>query len=358
MRILSKDLRKGFIEIVVENDDDLWILYNVIHPGDIVTAKTVREVKAGENSSSSRIPMILSIKVSSLEFQPFTDRLRIRGVVVEGPEKYGVQGKHHTLSIGVGSKLVVWKENWLKHQLEMLEKSSIAKSRILVVVLDYDEACIAVVSDQGVKVLYEVSSKLPGKLDPEGFTVQLNSYLKEVSTHVYESIAKYGVDILIIASPGDLSKMLEDLVKNYIDRIYRDQVSIGGCSGLNELLRRDVFRKAVRELSIIDAEKVLEEFKKLLITDHSLIAYGLDEVEYAVKNNAVKSIVISSDLVRSVEDDLRSRVNELLEEAYRRRAEIIIVPHDTDVGREVKGFGGILALLRYSLPKPSEESIG
>ena len=46
--------------------------------------------------------MILTVRVEAVEFQAFTTRLRIRGIVIEGPEKYGVVGKNHTHSIEPG----------------------------------------------------------------------------------------------------------------------------------------------------------------------------------------------------------------------------------------------------------------
>jgi len=63
MKILGEDLKHGVIQVQVETLDDLWILYNVLREGDIVYAKTTREVKVGDGSEGSRIPMILGVKV-------------------------------------------------------------------------------------------------------------------------------------------------------------------------------------------------------------------------------------------------------------------------------------------------------
>ncbi len=356
MRILDQDLKKGYIEVMLENDDDLWVLYNVIEPGDIVTAKTTREVKFGEGGSSRRIPMVLSIKVKKLEFQPFTDRLRIRGVVVEGPEEYGIKGKYHTLNITPGSRLVIWKNKWFKHQLDRLTKTSSVRSPVLIVVLDYDEACIALLGEQGVKVLDELSSNLPGKDDPKGFTTYLNRYLEETVKRISEEAERYDAKVIVVASPGDLAKHVVKLIREKklgFNKIYQDSVSIGGCNGLNEILRRDSVKKAVEEISIIKAQEIVEEFKQLLVKEPLLTAYGVNDIEYAIKNNAVEKMVVSSGLIRSYDEDMRRKINELLEEAYRRKARIIIVPSNSDVGREVEGFGGIIAILRYPLPRPN-----
>ncbi len=354
MKIIEKDLRKGYIKIVPENEDDLWILYNTIAFGDIVTANTTRDIKFGDTGKSSRIPMTLSIKVTSIEFQPFTDRLRIRGIVVDGPEKFGVKGKYHTLNIEPGRQLVIWKERWSDFQLKKLEESSIYNEKIVITVFDYDEACIVLLTYQGTRVLKEFSSNLPGKNEPNKYSVLLKKYLENIVNDLRKFVEEYNARIVIIASPGDLCKRVAESIRGLRKDliILTDSVSIGGCSGLNEVLRRDSVKNALKKLSIIRGGIVLEEFKKYLVKEPDMIAYGLDDVEYAVKQNAVDKLVVLSDFLRTYDEEIHRRINELLEEAYRRRAEIIIIPTDTELGIELKGLGGIIALLRYPLPRP------
>jgi len=349
LKIINKDLKKGFIELVVENEDDLWIIHTILERGDVVLAKTSREIKLGEKST--RVSMDIALRVEKIEYESFTDRVRIHGIVVEAPEEYGVKGKHHTIAISPGSKLTIWKSRWLEHQLDRLNRSSLVERKIVATILDYDEACISLITEQGVKVIYEIHSHIPGKRDPEGFTTFLNKYLEEVALKTIELTRQHGVKIVIVASPGDLASRIVDLIKNSVDKLIRDYVSTGGCIGLNELMRRDTVKKALFELSIVNAYEILDEFKQYLVKEPCLIAYGIDDVEYAVKNNAVKKLVVSTDLLRNSDDSLRTRVNEILEEAYRRRAEITIVPRDTDVNKEINGFGGIIAILRYPLKR-------
>ncbi len=303
--------------------------------------------------------MKLAIRVEYLEFQPFTERLRIRGVVVEGPEEYGVKGKYHTLNVEPGDKIVIWKEKWPMYQVDRLERASGVRENIIVATLDYDDACIALLSEQGIKVLEEISSRLPGKDDPSGFTKALNRYFEEVVRAIIENVEKYGVKAVVIASPGDLSKRIVDTLGDRLRNtiVVRDTVSMGGRSGLNEVLRRDSVKQVVKELSIVRGRAVLEEFKRLLVKDPLMIAYGIDDVEHAVNCNAVSKLLVSSDYLRTYDEEIRRRVNDLIEEAYRRRADVMIVPSDTDLGREINGLGGIIAILRFPLQRPSDVSI-
>lgn len=353
MRILEKDLKKGYIKVVAEDQDDLWALYNIIKPGDRVTAATTRDVKHEEGGSSRRIPMILTIEVKALEFQPFTERLRIRGIVVEGPERFGVKGHHHTLNIEPGKPLIIWKDEWSKNELEIMNRFTSRKQRILLVAFDYDEASVALLTEQGVRLLEDFASNIPGKREPALFQKGLENYLSSLSEKIAGYIDRFNTDIVVIASPGDLQRRVAKRIRERKRiNIITDTVSIGGQSGIRELLRRDSIREAIKEISIIKAQKILDEFHRLLSKNSDMVAYGIDDVEYSVRYNAVDKLLVSEELLRVYDEELRRRVSSVLDEAYKRRAEIIIVPHNSDVGIEIEGLGGIIAILRYPLNKP------
>ncbi len=352
VRIIEADYKKGFVKVVPEDQDDLWILYNIIKEGDIVRAQTTREIKS-EGGSSRRIPMTLSVKVKTLEFQPFTERLRIRGIVVEGPDRFGVKGHYHTLNIDPGTPLIIIKEYWPRHLVERLEKSTKTRARVLVTALDYDDAAIALVSEQGLRILYEETSRLPGKSDPESFDKGLKKFIESLVQKTMDYVNRDKIDTIIVGSPGDLKKEVIKLLKEagFKGRIYMDSVSMGGSIGVNELIRRDIFKKAMKEASIVQAENILDEFKKLLSKNPDMIAYGIDDVEYSVKMNAVAKLVVSEELIRVFDEKLRRRIEQILDEAYKRRADIVIVPSSSDVNLEIMGLGGIIAVLRYPLKR-------
>jgi len=352
LRIVSLDLKKGIAELSIECEDDLWALYSIIEKGDVVAAKTTREVKFGEGGESRRIPMVVSIRVESVEFQPFTDKLRIKGVVVDTPEEYGIKGKHHTIAVSPGMKIVLWKNNWREYHVERLREFSKVRERVVVVVLDYDEACIAVIGEQGVRVVAELRSGMPGKYYAVDASSIVNKYVSDVAERAVNVAEQYSARVVVVASPGDLAERVASMLENRVERVFRDSVSIGGCSGLGEVLRRGVIKRAVAELSVLKAQDILEEFRELLAKNHELVAYGLDDVEYAVQMNAVKKMVVSSDRIHSLDDDMRARFSNLIEAAYERGAEVVIVPYDSDAGREVSDLGGVIAVLRYPLQRP------
>src|SRR5205809_1038343 len=107
MRVLHRDPKTGEIKVRVENPDDLWHLHNLLQPSDLVRASTYRreDVKTDKlrPERGEKVRVTLTIRVEDVEFQAFSDRLRVSGVIVEGPQDLG---RHHTLNVGVDDILV------------------------------------------------------------------------------------------------------------------------------------------------------------------------------------------------------------------------------------------------------------
>jgi len=103
MKILQKDLRHGMVRVMVENLDDLWYLSNVICPGDRVSARTERRVKAKDDmeraGKSERVAVTITLKVEKTDFRLENDSFRISGTITEGPEDLVSAGSHHTINV-------------------------------------------------------------------------------------------------------------------------------------------------------------------------------------------------------------------------------------------------------------------
>ena len=350
MRIIEEDLKNGVLKLQCETLDDLWVLYNVIKEGDIVYAKTTREVKFHETGSSSRIPVLLGISVKKVEFQQFTDKLRVRGVVIDGPEELGVRGKYHTITIGIGDIITVIRENWEKYDLDYIKRFSTRRPRVVIVTVDYDEACVALLFEQGVKYVWEYSASLPSK----AYNVDYEEYLKDYITNIVASTVEitrreHG-DIVIIAGPGDFKNRVASAIREKLDLpVYVDSTSSGGCVSIREVLARDVVKKITGEFQLIKAREVLEVFKELLNKKPGMVVYGLDDVYNACQLGAVKTLVIVDDFLKSSSEEEFAKTQELLRTAYEKRSEIMIIPGNSDLGIELKGFGGVVAVLRFEI---------
>ena len=100
MKVIFKDLKHGEIKLMPENLDDIWHLYNIVDAGDLVRAVTFRTDEQKDDKIRSKKAekkrMKVGIRVSEVKFHEFSDRLRIQGKIIEGPQDLG---SFHTFNI-------------------------------------------------------------------------------------------------------------------------------------------------------------------------------------------------------------------------------------------------------------------
>ena len=356
MKILFWDENTGTMKLRVESQDDLWVLYNIIKEGDVVYAKTTRELKVGK--SSVRKPMTLGIKVKKLEFQPFTERLRIRGIIIEEPEKYeerGLRGSYHTINLDIGRELVLIKEKWSKHTINKIREAC-EKTRLGAVILSVDdeEAAIAVIRDYGVEITSEIALKLPGKMEADKRYAALRERLKDIVEAVTNTMQNTSSKILIIAGPSYMREKVANVIeKEYAGKsdkpkIYQENTSNGGVRGVYEAIRRGSITRAICDYGIIEESKLIAEFLELLTKAEGMVAYGLDEVEVAAKAGAVKTLLILDEMLHSY-GELREKLEEIIREVESKGGEMKIFSSLHEAGRQLKSFGGIAAILRFKV---------
>ncbi|MEZ0393578.1 MAG: mRNA surveillance protein Pelota [Desulfurococcaceae archaeon] len=345
---MEEDLEEGAVKVLVEDEQDLWLLSLVVEPGDLVTAQTLRDVSMGEGGESRRLPMTLTIKVKFVELQRFTDRARIGGTVVEGPKEFGVRGKHHTLSIGPGSVVIIKKESWNPALLKALRRG-LTNEAVLVVSVDYEEACVGILTESGVKVLASRVGRRCGKEYEcaEGG----EDYIGEVAKAVLEAAERHRPKAIVIGAPITLQKDLESAIASAGRgkfSVHVEPLSVGGCDGIYELVRREGVRTVLGELRIARAAEILEEAKRLLASDPCRVALGVDEVSGAAEIGAIGRLLVSSASLRNAPEDVRTRLLKAMASAHERGAEVVIAPDDDYVLSELVPLGGVVAILRYA----------
>ncbi|MEM4036141.1 MAG: hypothetical protein QXU97_06005 [Fervidicoccaceae archaeon] len=352
MRYRFLDHKRRLLELKIESPDDLWILRTLVRPGDVITARTTREVKPSRGGPGRRVPMILSIRVSSLEFQPFTNRLRIRGVIVEEPEEYGLLGSHHTLAVGVGSELLITREEgWSDADLKRLSRTMERRKRVVVLAIDHDEYAVGIVGVQGLKILTEKALSLHGKARGLDQSDEVERALEEAVQVVLTAAEREEADVFVVGGPGFLKERAAEILSTRVgpERVLVDDASSGGSAGLVELVRRGAPLRAAEAFELEEAEKTLEEALRLMTLDPAALAVGLSECGEAAKLGAVEKLLIVDDLLSTFDVKLRSSIEEVLEIVDEKRGAITVVPSKSPAGERLLGLGGVLCLLRFRL---------
>ncbi|MEM4041605.1 MAG: mRNA surveillance protein pelota [Saccharolobus sp.] len=340
MRILEFDEKRQLMRIHVETEDDLWVLHLILEKGDTVIAKTTRDVGLGKESR--RISMVITLKIDHTEFQEFTNRLRIHGIIEDAPERYGIKGAHHTINLDIGDEIVIIKQHWSKYAIDRLYKQANRRGNILIALVDFDEYLIAIPYQQGIKILSEKS--LRSITEDEGIIEQnAEEVAKEIDTYAQQ----YSPYAILIAGPGFFKEIVSKKISTKI-KVYIDSVSSASRSGLNEILRRDIIDKIISDYEISKGVRYMERAMELLAKQHNLVTYGVEQVKIASQLGSVETVLVAEDLLIGNEEE-RLEIEQILEEIENKKGEVIIVPKESPIYYQLKSLTGILAILRFAI---------
>ncbi len=353
LRILKKDLHHGLISVTLEDVDDLWILYNIVEPGDLATSKATREIKAYlGRPSSKRVVMTLTVEVTKVEFDTSLNRLRIQGVIRECPEEYGIKGSYHTLAVASGSSVTIYKKIWQRHHLYRLESVVKSKKPVIMVALDAESACIAIVRSFKVEVKAEINPCLPGKMDSEARSLAEKKFLKELGNTLLRITKSSSTtpNAILITGPGFLKEHFKNLLDDEFPEIASNVLGVkggsyGGVSGVFEALRSGVLEALVRDSRVAEEISTVENLLARIGSNGGDVSYGLDQVADDAALGAVEKLLVTVDLLKS--PNIRGRVEKIIWEVERKRGKVMIISTEHEGGHKLESLGGIATLLRY-----------
>ncbi|MFQ5919794.1 MAG: mRNA surveillance protein pelota, partial [Thermoplasmata archaeon] len=255
MRVLKEDLKLGSIELLPQNLDDLWHLFNLVEEGDLVRASTKRREERQtdkvrpERGEKKRVT--LSLRVERREYDEFTDRLRVHGLIEEGAMDLGA---HHTLNVVAGAPLEIvkaWRDSQLQRIREAVEATE--KPLMTLVSLDDEEALVAQMHQSGIREVAEIRGRTAGKMYEAEEPPK-----EEYYGQVLEKVRQLDPPGLIVLGPGFAR---EDFLRFGRERkpdLFAEATSFAtghpGITGIQEALRGGL------------AERVLEDSRVALET--------------------------------------------------------------------------------------------
>ncbi len=331
LKILFKDLKKGLIKLHINVPEDLWYLSTLIKKGDIISGTTFRAVKFG--NKEERKPVWIKMIVESVNFSSYEGRLRILGVIKEGkPDEFIQVGKHHGMDLRVGDKITIEKD-WLKSELDKLNEAvrESKKPRATVVLIDDKKALIANIVAYGFDVLNEIY-----------FNVSKRMTDKEVDKErqrFYEKIRQFlSTKLVIIGGPGFEKEKFKDYLMKKGFEVRVVDVGYAEISSLKELSERGILDEVLGIMRLRMEEDLFNEFLRHLMREDGLAVYGVKEVKQAIALGAVGKLLVDISMLKN--EEIRS----VLRDAENIGAKIILSTID-----KIKGFGGLIAILRYPL---------
>jgi peptide chain release factor subunit 1 len=283
---------------------------------------------------------------------------------------------------------------------EILEDMIRVKEAYGLILVERDEAAIAILRGKSLEVVDELTAGIPGKHRSGGQSARRYERVIEQLVHeFYKRLGEHANKIflpikdelkgIIVGGPGFSKK--EFVEGDYLHYELRQKVigvfdvGYGGVSGLYELL--DKARDLIRDVQYMKERETVNKFLYHLARDTGLAIYGEEEVRQALQLNAVDTLLVSEAVnkervhavCKTCKHEFQATLNneeeankltcpkcggevevlenkmiieELAELAENSGAEVVLVSTESAEGKEFyKTFGGIAAILRYKLQK-------
>ncbi len=350
MKIISSDYKKGFVKLLITSNEDLWELYKIINPKDLVVSKTTRLVKKEDSKEGKRKPMTLKIMVEKTAWTG--NELRVLGVIVEGPEDVP-KGAHHSITLTLGSQLKLIKERWNPYERSVINRSTKTEEKaIIITLLDSKDNHHAVLKGLKIKHISSESSRLPRK-DMPNYDLELRKFYDKTINQSINLMNAYKAEAIIFAGPGfapeEIKKRMEETHPELLKKCYFTKASSVSKPGVNELIKGGFIKKIRKESRIAKETELLKEFF-LRLRKEKLISYGFKDVKYALENGAGNVLLLSEELIR--EYKLRKefkKIEDLLYIAEQNKTKIEFISNSHELGKQFHKIGGIALLLRYEV---------
>jgi protein pelota len=350
MKYSLQKLKSGTAIVTPENDDDLWVLSQIIDQNDQVRGRTLRKVKIGgedqRNAKVSRKPMTLSISAEKIEFGG--EQLRVLGQITSGPDDISL-GEHHSFTIEAHDTIQITKQHWPSYQLEKLKQAKHQAKTVLLCVFDREEATFAVHGGRGFIAQSSLKGNMPRKIDQQHAS---SDFFDEISDVLHEYVKRYEPDVALLASPAFWKDYLLKHVKDkgIIDekRIITGTISTAGERGIAEALNRPELKAALMDVRAAQETKMVEALLVALATDKP-VSYGLQDCKAAAQAGAIKIVLVSETyLAKKREEGNTIDIEEVMKVADQMQAEVHLIG-EHEAGKKLEGLGGIAALLRFPI---------
>ncbi|MFX0106403.1 MAG: mRNA surveillance protein pelota [Candidatus Hodarchaeota archaeon] len=357
MKILEFNQKQGEITVKTENLYDLWTLYNVINEDDEVVALTQRRVVLKEGTKGERKVMRLKLKVKNISFHEFSNRLRIKGKILEGPEDFVSFGTYHTFNIEVSQKLTVIKENWLRHELKRLKETSKFESNFitLIIAIETGLATLAFITNFSYNRIATIKKNIPGKRYKQTHRNKaMEEFFTEIQKVLIENIKNIDINLIIFCGPGNtkdnfikfLRKTPNSTFKANMETCY---ASSGTESAIRETLKSKKLANLKNKIKVLQEAEKIENIMNLFANDPDLIVIGLDEVSNAAEQGAVKQLLIADMLIRGASKKKKLTIEEIITNVENSGGEIDIMSTENVTGEQLVDLGSIIGILRYKL---------
>jgi protein pelota len=357
LKILEIDKKQQQVIVKPQNLNDLWTLYNIICEGDEVSTRTQRRVVLKEGSKGERKTMTLKLKVESVSFHEFSNRLRVKGKILEGPTDFVSYGTYHTFNIEKLHKLTIIKEKWSKFDLKRLRESSKFENNfiLLIIAIETGLATIAIITNFTHNRIATIKNHIPGKRYQQTYRNKaLLEFYENVGKIVKENLKIHNVNLIIICGPGNTRDYFVEHLRKILDsdqkvRIENYHASSGTESAIIETLKSKKLAKLKNEIKILQEAELIENVLTQFALNADLIVIGFDEVSKASKKGAIKQLLIADIIIRGTSKDHKLEIEEIITDVENSGGTVNIMSTENITGEQLVDLGSLVGILHYTL---------
>jgi protein pelota len=347
--------------LIPQDADDLFSIRRILSRDDLVVASTTRVIKQEKEHSrpdrGERISVKVWLRVDSLGFDKMVDRLRIKGIITSASSELVPRGSHHSLTIGIGDNITVEKKrDWLPYEKNIINRFS-DTSLYLLVAVDLQECAVAKLSGTHLGIVPNIYSGQSGKRyhvqtsktgEPEHF---FDEIIKVVKSQLSVEDIEHSSDKVIIFGPGETKKRLYNFLVRKDKGLANlssviEGIDVAGEDGILLFVRSPRMKEVMENSKISTVLSLLDEIMIFVSRGENRFAMGFADVSKAATLRAVESVIFSSSIFGTVEED---ELVKLLNTIEGQGASAFATDSSTDIGMRVSSLGGIVSVLRFQI---------
>ncbi|TNJ27516.1 Pelo protein [Giardia muris] len=365
MRLLKKTLEpdgSGIIEVCPTEEDDLYVLSEVIRPGDRVRGKTTRKIiktRADGSSTTARRSLRLTIAVETVTYDGGCS-LSISGRVVSEVEDIP-KNSAHTIWLQPHGSISISKGHWEGQQLTVIDEACDPRTRCdmaATLLLRDGTAKLGLLNPDSVVPLKNVHYGMPKKTryNTDKMAKSLTDFFRQTCATLERALIEK-IRVLLFCG--------QDEVLTPFKLLYQSEMAqrppFKGLATVYIPTTQTVLHKVIMDAMTIPsiaeqigacrwvlASRALEEFRRFFVTNEGLAHYTSTDVLHLLNESpfAIRTIVYLTSLVHGQDVGLRRTFEEHIKK-YSDTIDFIEVRPQSVPGQLLQTYGGIIALTKY-----------
>ncbi|CAL8096014.1 unnamed protein product [Calicophoron daubneyi] len=377
MRVIGRNLDKnssGQITLIAENEEDMWLTYNLVQVGDRIRCSTVRKVQNESATGSVQTKQVrtnLTIAIEKIDFDLQGSVLHLNGRNVE-ENQYVKMGAYHTLDLSLDQKFTIIKGEWDTVSIMLVEQAAdpTRQADLAAVIMHEGLAYVCLITSTTTivraKIEMNIARKrtgLPTTQHEKGMARFFEQIMLALERHIRFDIVK----CIILASPGFVREQFFDyLMQTAVKqdkRVFLENkgkfVLVHSSSGhkhaLREVLVDPSIQNRLTNTKAAAEVSALNDFYQMMKSDQSRAFYGYKHVKAAADAYAIDTLLVSDALFRSHNLEERQRYVALVDAVKEDQGNVRIFSSLHVSGEQLNQLSGVAAILRFPIPEPESD---